>query len=64
MIVGYARVSTDGQTLDAQHAASREAGCAKVFAEKFSTLSLTGQHGKGKVGLAMAIRWWCVSSTG
>jgi len=36
MIVGYARVSTDGQTLDAQQAASREAGCARVFAEKVS----------------------------
>jgi DNA invertase Pin-like site-specific DNA recombinase len=36
MIVGYARVSTDGQTLDAQHAALCEAGCAKVFAEKVS----------------------------
>jgi DNA invertase Pin-like site-specific DNA recombinase len=36
MIVGYARVSTDGQTLDAQHAALREAGCARVFAEKVS----------------------------
>jgi len=36
MIVGYARVSTDGQTLDAQQAALREAGCAKVFAEKVS----------------------------
>jgi DNA invertase Pin-like site-specific DNA recombinase len=36
MIIGYARVSTDGQTLDAQQAALREAGCAKVFAEKVS----------------------------
>src|SRR5262245_44756553 len=36
MIVGYARVSTDGQTLDAQQAALREAGCAKMFAEKVS----------------------------
>ena len=36
MIVGYARVSTDGQTLDAQHLALVEAGCAKVFAEKVS----------------------------
>jgi DNA invertase Pin-like site-specific DNA recombinase len=36
MIVGYARVSTDGQTLDAQQSALREAGCAKVFAEKVS----------------------------
>ena len=31
MIVGYARVSTDGQTLDAQQAALRDAGCARVF---------------------------------
>jgi DNA invertase Pin-like site-specific DNA recombinase len=36
MIMGYARVSTDGQGLDAQHAALRDAGCAKVFAEKQS----------------------------
>ena len=36
MIVGYARVSTDGQTLDAQQAALREAGCARVYAEKQS----------------------------
>jgi DNA invertase Pin-like site-specific DNA recombinase len=34
--IGYARVSTDGQTLDAQQAALREAGCAKVYAEKVS----------------------------
>ncbi len=36
MIVGYARVSTDGQALDAQQSALREAGCAKVYAEKVS----------------------------
>ena len=36
MIIGYARVSTDGQTLDAQHAALRLAGCQKVYAEKIS----------------------------
>jgi DNA invertase Pin-like site-specific DNA recombinase len=36
MIIGYARVSTDGQTLDAQHAALATAGAEKVFAEKIS----------------------------
>ncbi len=36
MIVGYARVSTDGQTLDAQQAALREAGAERVFAKKVS----------------------------
>jgi len=33
---GYARVSTDRQTLAAQDAALRAAGCAKVYAEKAS----------------------------
>jgi DNA invertase Pin-like site-specific DNA recombinase len=36
MIVGYARVSTDGQTLDAQQSALVAAGAERVFAEKIS----------------------------
>ena len=36
MIVGYARVSTDGQTLGAQQAALRQARCERVFGEKVS----------------------------
>jgi DNA invertase Pin-like site-specific DNA recombinase len=36
MIIGYARVSTDGQTLDAQQASLTAAGAEKVFAEKVS----------------------------
>ena len=36
MIVGYARVSTDGQTLDAQQSALAAAGVERVFAEKIS----------------------------
>jgi DNA invertase Pin-like site-specific DNA recombinase len=35
-IYGYARVSTDGQTVAAQDAQLRAAGCAKVYAETAS----------------------------
>lgn len=36
MLVGYGRVSSEGQSLDIQHEALAEAGCEKVFAEKMS----------------------------
>jgi len=36
MILGYARVSTDGQTLDAQQSALAAAGATRVLAEKIS----------------------------
>src|SRR6516164_563173 len=36
MIIAYARVSTDGQTLDAQQSALKAAGADRVFAEKIS----------------------------
>jgi DNA invertase Pin-like site-specific DNA recombinase len=34
--LGYARVSTDGQTLTAQQAQLRDAGCSKIYSEKIS----------------------------
>ena len=36
MLIGYARVSSEGQSLDIQNDALIEAGCEKVFAEKLS----------------------------
>jgi DNA invertase Pin-like site-specific DNA recombinase len=36
MIVGYARVSTDGQSLEAQHTALTEAGATRLLSEKQS----------------------------
>jgi DNA invertase Pin-like site-specific DNA recombinase len=36
MMIGYARVSTDGQTLDARQATLASAGAERVYAEKVS----------------------------
>ncbi|RDC60894.1 putative transposon Tn552 DNA-invertase bin3 [Alteripontixanthobacter maritimus] len=50
MLVGYARVSSAGQSLDIQNEALAEAGCDKVFAEKMS-----GRSAKDRVQLQNAI---------
>ena len=49
-IYGYARVSTDGQSLASQESALKAAGCSKVFAEKVS-----GAHGD-RAELAKALK--------
>ncbi|AMU94203.1 resolvase [Sphingopyxis terrae subsp. terrae NBRC 15098] len=50
MLVGYARVSSTGQSLDIQHEALTDAGCEKMFAEKVS-----GRSTHDREGLARAI---------
>src|SRR5262249_17152970 len=42
-VYGYARVSTDGQTLAAQQSQLAEAGVAKTFSEKISGASTDGR---------------------
>lgn len=49
-VYGYARVSTEGQTLAGQEAALREAGATRVFAEKVS-----GAKAEGRKALAKAL---------
>ena len=63
MIVGYGRVSTDGQALDTQHAALIAAGAERVFAEKVSGVVsdrkalAKAYRGPGRVGcIASATR--------
>lgn len=50
MLVGYARVSSTGQSLDIQNDALEAAGCEKVFAEKVS-----GRSTKDRIELAQAM---------
>ncbi len=52
MQVGYARVSSVGQSLDIQNEALAQAGCERVFAEKMS-----GRSTKDREQLALAIEF-------
>ena len=52
MLVGYARVSSIGQSLDIQNEALAKAGCEKVFAEKMSGCSADDRE-----QLAQALDW-------
>jgi DNA invertase Pin-like site-specific DNA recombinase len=50
--VGYARVSSVGQSLEAQEQALRDAGCEKIFAEKKS-----GRKASDRKALKDALEW-------
>lgn len=50
MLVGYARVSSQGQSLDIQNEVLAKAGCEKVFAEKMS-----GRSAKDRIELGHAL---------
>lgn len=52
MLVGYARVSSTGQSLDIQQEALVEAGCEKVFAEKRS-----GRTAEDREQLVQVLDW-------
>ncbi len=52
-VYGYARVSTEGQTLAGQEAALREAGATKVFSEKMSGASAGNRKALAKAIAAL-----------
>ena len=54
-VIGYARVSTDGQTLDSQQATLMAAGANRVFAEKISG-AVTDRKALAKAIAALSAR--------
>jgi DNA invertase Pin-like site-specific DNA recombinase len=58
MIIGYCRVSTDGQTLDAQVAELKAADAIRIFSEKQSAGQPHGHDPGLGLGAARAPQSW------
>ena len=64
-IVGYARVSTEGQNLSGQLAALKAAGADTIYREKISGVRANRpQLAKLMAALGPMTLWWSPSSTG
>jgi hypothetical protein len=64
-IIGYARVSTDGQSLQCQTEALHQAGAGRVYSEKIGgAYSAVPNSQRQSRRLVMATRWLCASSIG
>jgi len=58
MVYGYARVSSEGQSLTAQVAELKAAGCQRVFQEKISGARADRKHWRGCwLSWMTVIRW-------
>ena len=59
MMIGYARVWTDGQSLEAQHASLQAAGAERVYSEKISG-AVTDRKALAKAILALVLGTCCL----
>ena len=57
-IVGYARVSTVSQNLDAQIDALEQAGCTRIFTDKGSGITASAPDGMNCCPISVPVIYW------